>query len=84
MSAPAVVVDAGVAADMQTALADVTCGRDGVAMLVQLLQGAQANTLEHLAADGLVALLDGVRTRLDLACDGLRGTALQLGVEVPA
>ncbi|MCV2349334.1 hypothetical protein [Paucibacter sp. Y2R2-4] len=67
------------ATDMITALSDARSARDGVAFLVSLLQGAQSATLE---GGGLVALLDGVRTRLDLACDGLTAAALQLGLEV--
>lgn len=78
------VVDADLAEEMKTALADVTCGRDGVATLVQLLQAAQVNAQHDFASDGLVALLDGVRTRLDLACDGFRSTAAQLGLELRA
>ena len=63
------------AAGLQTTLADVSSGRDGVALLVSLLQGRET---EALACVGLVALLDGVRTRLDLACDGLQDAAFQL------
>lgn len=72
-----------VAEGVHTALADMKCGRDGVATLVRLLQTADAGTMQNLsAAGGLAALLDGVRTRLDLACDGLCGAAMQLGMEV--
>lgn len=76
-------LDAELATEMETALADVCCSRDGVATLVDLLASADERLLQgQQGRAGLVALLDGVRARLDLACDGLRGAALQLGVAV--
>lgn len=69
--------------EFRSIMNDVRSSRDGVALLVRLLQDTdEVALLVQGTAPGLAALLDGVRTRLDLACDGLDGTAYQLGMKV--
>ena len=76
-------LDPALADEVQTALSDMCSSRDGLAALVHMLKGSgPQQPLLDLGNSGLAALLDGLRTRLDLACDGLTGAALQLGVAV--
>lgn len=66
--------------EMRATLADVRSSRDAIAMLARLLAlaGPEAMAGPEDAAGGLQALLDGVRTRLDLAVDSLQGLSYQL------
>ncbi|MBA4343232.1 MAG: hypothetical protein C0423_13925 [Methylibium sp.] len=66
-----------------TIVQDLRCGREGVAMLARLLQQSDdATLLAQGCAPGLATLLEGACARLDLAHDGLLGTAAALGIEV--
>lgn len=78
-------VDEEAAAELRLALADACSVRDGVQTLVALLgrdAAADAAWADPHARQGVKALLDGLRTRMDLACDGLQAVALALGVPV--